>query len=150
MFCKPKTHCMTLYIIKSDRPERANYKRLVYSFRGLLEQVTLLEDRELHKIKEIKNRWWGYMFDSEYIDQKTRLALPTFFANDQYSYYNLYKKILIVDGDNTEVRVFSSPRLFRDYVRIKEGPELIPTDITMEHTTVLNGWILEDEWREEP
>lgn len=150
MFGKPKTHCMTLYILKSDHPERANYKRLIDSFRGLLEQVTLLKDRELHKIEETRNEWWGYMFDSEYIDQRIRLALPIFFANEQYSYYNLYKKILITKGEETEVKVYSSPRIFKDYVRLKEGPELVPTNIELPHTTILDGWVLEDNWSQQP
>ena len=140
---------MTLYILKSDNPERANHKRLVYSFRGLVEQVVVLEDRELYKIEETRNRWWGYMFDSEYIDQNTRLALPIFLAQKDYDYYNLYKKLSIVNGNNTEIKVYTSPRIFRDYVRIKEGPALIPLNEGTS-TTILDGWILEDDWSQMP
>lgn len=150
MFGKPKTHCMTLYVLKSDHRERANHKRLIYSFRGLLDQVTVLEDRRLDKIKETRNKWWGYMFDSEYIDQRVRMALPIFFANEQYSYYNLFKKVLIAKEDEAEVRVFSSPRIFQDHVQLKEGSEMVPLNIELPHTAILDGWILEDEWSQDP
>ena len=60
-----------------------------------------------------------------------------------------FKKIMVVNGNNTEVKVYTSPRIFRDHVRIKEGPALVPLN-EGKSTTILDGWILEDDWSQEP
>jgi len=146
---RPKTHCLKLFVLESDRKERANRCRLIRSFRGLLHDIVWMKDRDLHNIGEMDCCWWGYMFDSEYIGEELRMALPVFFAHTAYDYYTLYKKMMVrIDGTET-MKVYTSPRLFRSHVKVREGASVVP--LTEGPTTaILDGWVLEDDWSVEP
>ena len=133
----------TLYIIPSDRKEKANVERAVESFKPMPGSdkmtVKVLENRDLHLV-EPKTDWYGFLFDVERLDERIARALPVFMAND-FDFLIAFKKV-VAKG---VTKMFYAPRFFRKEVKLIPHKLIAEDESSLKFEKILDGWILEED-----
>ncbi len=126
---------LTLFAIEADSlqdPERA-----IESFGDIVEKSHILDGRRIDNIP-VGTDWYGYIYSDEWIDEQLKESLPVFLAAGYFDCLVLFKRVV----DQGEPRVFTSPRIFKQSVKLAKDmlvPEH-PGPLTFEKC--LNGWIL--------
>ena len=134
---------LTLYIIPSDRKEKANVQRAIDSFLPMPGsdklKVEVLGNRDLHLV-EPETDWYGFLFDVEWLDEKIADALPVFMAND-FDFLIAYKKVTVKGAP----KIFFAPRFFRKEVKLIPHKLIAENEEDLKREKILNGWILEED-----
>jgi len=131
---------LTLFVVDSTGvPVLNDNIKAITSFRDMPHEIFRVKNYfEINK-KEKTAPWYGVIYDNEYIEEELYASLEYFFKLCTADVLVIMKKI----QDEGELRVFKSPRFFRQHVRLQEN-SLLPTDNDLQFETILNGWILDD------
>lgn len=123
----------TLFILPGDNPEKGGVTRAINSASKFSVSFVVLKDRKLHDVV-VTTPWYGYLYDNEFFDEALQEAISIFLKETTYDGFSIYQK--------KEGKVYHSPRIFRKYVKIKEGTLVPENPEVLNWERILNGWII--------
>jgi hypothetical protein len=128
-----------LYILPSKgdgNPEGARRAEESFNHPAFDLMVTKISGPQLYLVVAHYATWFGYIYDDEIISRELRDALPTLLNHEQNNFYVFFKK----DGEGESMKVFKSPRVFRNHVQLQKGL-LVPVNPLLRNRYILDGWI---------